>query len=219
MTDTDPTSAAAADDSALVPTAAERSELPPLRTFNAFARFDDSEPARELMLSLEGANIDGRFISAVELTEAGSADVDHDADTDAEREEAFEEDVALLHEIGADGAKGTLVGGVLGAIGGTVVALAIPGVGLAVGAGILAITGGGAVAGAGVGAFAGAVSHTPASRSWHRALVDVEHGQIVIGLHTDERELFDMGVEIMGDASPISLRLLDQQGEPLESLP
>jgi hypothetical protein len=215
MADQEETSTASAADTNLEPDAAERSDLPPLREFNAFARFDDPDRARELILTLERSGIDGRHISAVELSPR--SDGARDGGMAPEREEAMEEDVAMVHELSVEGTKGGAIGAVIGAIGGTAVALAIPGVGAAIGAGILAVAGGGAVAGAGVGAFAGAVSHTPASRSWQRALVDVDHGEIVVGLHSDQRDIFDRGVEIMSDASPRTLRRLDNDGEPLES--
>ena len=103
----------------------------------------------------------------------------------------------------------------MGAIGGTAVALAIPGVGLAIGAGILGVAAGGAFAGTGVGAFAGAVGHTPGSRSWERALVDVGPGELVVGFHADDPDLFDRGASIIRDAAPYSFRAVDQDGEPL----
>lgn len=213
MSEHEQTSDSAAADSHLTPEASERSELPPLRTYNAFARFDDPEKARDLILSLERSGIDGRYISAIELTEENAPASAGETDAETERREAIEEDKAFAHEIVVDGAKGGSLGAVLGAIGGTAVALAIPGLGLAAGAGLLAVAAGGAVAGVGVGTFAGALSHTPASRSWQRALVDLEHGEIVVGVHTDEKDVFDKGVEILEESSPRSLRRVDHEGE------
>jgi outer membrane lipoprotein SlyB len=212
MSEHEQTSDSAAADSNLTPEASERSELPPLRTYNVFARFDDSEKARDLILALERSGIDGRFVSAIELTDETLADSEP-PDQETARREGVEEDAAFAHEITIQGAKGGTVGAALGALSGTVVALAIPGLGLAAGAGILAVTAGGAVAGAGVGTFAGALSHTPASRSWQRALVDLEHGEIVVGVHTDEQDVFDQAVSIMDDSSPRSLRRVDHEGE------
>ena len=133
MSNQDPTSVTAAADTTLVPDGAERAELPPLRHHNAFARFDESEPARDLIVAMERAGIDGRHISAVELSDAAEVD-GSGTDVEREREAGIEEDAAFVHEVVADGAKGGALGAVLGAVGGTAVALAIPGVGLAVGA-------------------------------------------------------------------------------------
>ena len=105
MADHDDTSDAGAADTDLVPTATDRSELPPLRERNAFARFSDAAQARDLILALERDGIDGRYISAFELTgdEGGT-----DARTDhaAAREEAIDEDVAMAHEVTNDAVKG-----------------------------------------------------------------------------------------------------------------
>lgn len=205
------------------PHAAERGELPPLRQYNAIAVFDDGDAARHLILELERSGIDGRYISAVELTREDETErtvegtPDHEAGPDpaVQHQEALDEDVALVHDLGLEGAKGGVIGGVLGALGGTAVALAIPGVGLALGAGILGVAAGGAVAGSGVGVFAGAVSHTPASRSWERALVEFGHGELAVGLHTDEAEVFEQGYAIMEEAGARRLRKVDHEGELL----
>ena len=206
-----------------VPHAPERGDLPPLRSFNVIAVFDDGDAARRLILDLERAGIDGRFISAVELTRGSEspgtvgASPDHEAglDPEVQRHEAQDEDAAFVHDVGVEGAKGGVIGGVLGALGGTAVALAIPGLGLAVGAGILGVAAGGAVAGTGVGVFAGAVSHTPASHSWERALVDFGHDELAVGIHTDDADVFEQGVALVDDAGARRVRRVGHDGELL----
>lgn len=214
MTDQDPRHAAE-DTGDRDLAAVERGELPPLRSFNAFASFDDGDDARGLILALERAGIDGRYLSAVELSDEVPTGTIRSTDLSAERDATVEEDNAALHQIGVEGAKGGALGAVLGAMGGTVVALAIPGIGTAMGAGILAVTAGGAAAGAGVGTFAGAVANTPATRSWERALVDIKRGQIVVGVHADDVEVFDTAMHLIADSSPRQVRRLDRDGKVL----
>src|SRR5690606_36848084 len=166
---------------------------------------------------------DGRYISAVELTHGpedghtvpGTHDDEAGPDPEREHQAQIEEDAAFVHDVGAEGATGGVICGVVGALGGTAVSLAIPGVGLALGSGLVGVAAGSAVAGAGVGAFAGALSHTPASRSWERALVEFGHGELAVGLHTDESETFEQGLEIMQKANPPRLRRVGNDGELL----
>lgn len=212
MPDQDPLHAAeqTATDPELTPvTDPERSELPPLRHYNAFAAFSDHGAARDALLALERQGIDGHDISALALTRGTPAGDDQDA----ARRAANEEDAAMVKEVGAEGLKGGTIGAALGALGGAAVTVAIPGVGVAIGAGILAAAAGGAVAGAGVGGFAGALSQTPASRSWERALVEVGDGEIVVGVHTDDRETYDLGLGVLRDAGARNVRSVDEDGE------
>ena len=195
----------------LEPVAPERSDLPPLRSFNAFAAFDDAEVARTVVVDLEGTGIDGSQVSALALDRADEVE----ASEQSTLESTAEEDAAMVSEIGGDVAKGASIGAVAGALGGAAVAIAIPGVGAAIGAGIFAVAAGGAAAGTGVGGFAGAVSTTPASRGWEQALLDLKDGTIVIGVHTDDEEVFARGTDVLADANPATLRKLDADGEPL----
>lgn len=192
----------------LEPVAPERIDLPPLRTFNAFASFSDPEVARDVVVELERAGIDGSQVSALALEP-------QDDVTPGERSTmsaTADEDSEALSEIGSDVGKGASLGAVAGALGGTAVALAIPGVGAALGAGILAVTAGGAVAGTGVGGFAGAVSNTPASRGWQQALLDLENGIVVVGVHTDEREVCDQAVDVFRGVATGAVRTVDADG-------
>lgn len=197
-------------DEDLEPVAPERAELPALSPLNAFATYDDPDQARDAVLALERAGIDGTHISALALDATERAEPGDESTMQA----TVDRDSEVLSEIGSDVGRGAAIGAVAGALGSTAVALAIPGVGAAIGAGILAVTAGGAVAGTGVGGFAGAVSGTPASRGWEQALIDLEDGRVVIGVHSDDREAHDAAVGALEGTNPLSLRCLDPDGEP-----
>jgi hypothetical protein len=117
--------------------------------------------------------------------------------------------------VGSEAGRGAAFGAVAGALGGTAVALAIPGVGAALGAGVLAVAAGGAVAGTGVGGFAGAVSSTPASRGWEQAFIDLDDGRIVIGVHSDDPDTHDKALSILANSHALSIRQLDADGQPI----
>lgn len=219
MSDTDPTPetddvaedlAEATTDEDLEPVAPERTELPSLRAFNVFATYDDSDKAGDAILALERAGIDGTHISALALDDADSTDPGDESTRDA----TVRQDSEMLSEVGSDVGRGAAIGAVAGALGGTAIAIAIPGVGTALGAGILAVTAGGAVAGTGVGGFAGAVSGTPASPGWEQALLDLDDGRIVVGVHHDDREVFDSAVETFDGTGALSVRTVDPDGQP-----
>jgi hypothetical protein len=195
----------------LDPVAPERSDLPPLQSYNVFATFDEGEAARDAIVAVERTGIEANNISALAL--------DASDEVEPGKESAMvttvDKDSEMLSDVGSDVGRGAAIGAVAGALGSTAVALAIPGVGAALGAGILAITAGGAMAGTGVGGFAGAVSTTPASRGWEQALIDLDAGRVVVGVHTDDREVFEQACSVLSDAGALSVRQFDADGEPV----
>lgn len=193
----------------LEPVAPERTELPSLSAFNVFATYDDPEKAKEAIVALERAGIDGTHISALALDDPDSTEPGDESTMGA----TVRQDSEVLSEVGSDVGRGAAIGAVAGALGGTAIAIAIPGVGAALGAGILAVTAGGAVAGTGVGGFAGAVSGTPASPGWEQALLDLDEGRIVVGVHNDDRAVFDSAADVLGDSGAMSVRSIDADGE------
>lgn len=211
----------------------EGSDLPPLREFNVFATFDDTSTAREALVALERRGIDGREISLLALhddSEADQADVDITDDGDIKGTgSTVEIDLRQRDELAATGdhdaevmgehmthvAKGAGIGAIAGGLGTAAVLLAIPGVGVAVGAGILGAAAGGAFAGTGVGAFAGAVTSTPAAKGWQHAVADLDHGRVVVGVHSVESERHNEALGVLAGQGAISVRELDSQGEPL----
>lgn len=197
------------DDLAAV--APERVDLPPLQSLNVFATYAEPERAREAIVSLERQGIEANNISALALDTADDVTPGHEST----RVTTVDKDSELLGEVGSDVGKGAAMGAVAGALGSTAIALAIPGVGAALGAGILAITAGGAMAGTGVGGFAGAVATTPATRAWEQALIDLDDGRVVVGVHTDDREVFGSACSVLSDSGALSVRQLDPEGNPV----
>lgn len=195
----------------LEPAAPEATDLPPLRSYNVFATFDDAEAARESIIDLERTGIDAADVSALVLDTADEVDLRDGAELQATGD--HDADVMETHVV--DVAKGGGIGAVAGALGSAAVTLAIPGVGAAIGAGILAVSAGGAMAGAGVGAFAGAVTGTPASKGWERAIADLQDGRVVVGVHSNEAEHHNEAMSVLANAGAISVRELDDQGEPV----
>jgi hypothetical protein len=198
-------------DDELEAVAPERVELPPLQAYNVFATFAEPDRARDAVVALERAGIEGNLISALALDRSDATEPGDESTMAA----TVDKDVELLKELGPDVGRGAAIGAVAGALGSTAVALAIPGVGLALGAGILAVAAGGAMAGTGVGGFAGAVSSTPATPGWEQALIDLDDGRVVIGVHTDDRETYDRAAAVLDDAHSLSVRRLDADGEPI----
>lgn len=195
----------------LDPAAPERAPLPPLQTFNVFATYDDGEAARDAIVAVERTGIDANNISALALEDADEAEPGEEST----RLTTVDKDSEMLKDVGSDVGRGAAIGAVAGALGSTAVALAIPGVGAALGAGILAITAGGAMAGTGVGGFAGAVSTSPASQGWEQALIDLERGRVVVGVHTDDRDVFEQACSALSDSGALSVRQFDADGNPV----
>lgn len=195
----------------LAPAAPERVELPPLQSLNVLAAFDDAEAARGGIVALERRGIEANTVSVLALDTEDAVEVG----SESTRVTTVDKDTAMLKDIGSDAAKGAAIGGIAGALGSTAIALAIPGVGAAIGAGILAVTAGGAFAGTSVGGFAGAVSSTPANEAWEQAFVELRNGRVVVGVHTDDRDLFESATEVLQDAGPAAVHQIDQHGGTL----
>lgn len=211
----------------------EGSDLPPLREFNVFATFANTDDARGAMVALERRGIDGREISLLALhddPDAAAADVDvaHDGDI-ADTGSTGDIDLRERSDLAATGdhdadvmaehmshvIKGAGIGAIAGGLGTTAVLLAIPGVGLAVGAGLLGAAAGGAFAGTGVGAFAGAITTTPAAKGWQHAVADLDHGRVVVGVHTEHSKHHNEALGVLAGQGAISVREVDAEGNPL----
>ncbi len=210
----------------------EGSDLPPLREFNVFATFSDTDAARHAIVSLERRGIDGREISLLALhddPEAAARDADVTEDGDIEGTgSAGEIDLRHKSDLAATGThdsevlgehmthvvKGAGIGAIAGGLGTAAILLAIPGAGIVMGAGLLGAAAGGAFAGTGVGAFAGAVTTTPAAKGWQHAVADLDHGRVVVGVHSTDAKNHDKALGVLAAAEPISIRELDSHGEP-----
>lgn len=209
------------------------SDLPPLREYNVFATFADAKDARGAIVALERRGIDGREISLLAMhdeseSDAHDPDVAHDGDI-SDTGSTGDIDLRDRGDLAATGShdaevmgehmnhvvKGAGIGAIAGGLGTTAVLLAIPGVGLAVGAGLLGAAAGGAFAGTGVGALAGAFTTTPAAKGWQHAVADLDHGRVVVGVHTEQSKRHNDALGVLAGAGAISVRELDAEGEPL----
>jgi hypothetical protein len=175
---------------------------------NVVASLPDMEAAREAIAALEHAGIEANNISllgpAAEEAEARTAT---SAGEEAERE--FAADAARSAGVGA--AAGAGVGGAAGFLAGAA-AFGIPGLGPAIGAGIWATTIGGAVAGAGVGFTAGGVGGVKESEAWALTYENVQHGRVMVGVHSDEPDQVDRAEAVLQDANPLQIRTFDRRG-------
>jgi hypothetical protein len=177
-------------------------ELPPFATFNAVAAFADANAAREALLRLERARIDGSKLSFLAV--------------DSSDQTINERSSELDHEQSSFVARGTAKGGSLGTIGGAAVGgalMLIPGIGTVVGAGVLGAALGGGFFGGVVGGIWGGFNRMGASAAWDETFHDIGNGVALVGVHTDDRAEFDRAREALdGDR----VRLFDQNGKPLD---
>ncbi len=108
---------------------------------------------------------------------------------------------------------GGAAGGVLGALIGAAVT-AVPGVGLAVGAGAIYAALAGAATGHIAGGLLGAQAGARKSMMWEQTLhpliaaVD-EQGYVLVGVHSDSEERVELGSEVLRRFQPHDLRRLD----------
>ena len=127
-------------------------DLPPFGTFNAVAAFSDSTAAREALLKLERAGIDGSKLSFLGL--------------DGSDQTLDERTSELDHAQTSFVARGTAKGGSLGTVGGAAVGgalMLIPGIGPVVGAGVLGAALGGGFFGGVLGGIWGGFNRMGAS--------------------------------------------------------
>ncbi len=150
------------------------------------AAVTDIEAARAVVEDLEKQGIPPDAIGLI-----GAAS---DERSDVPDSEAFSD---LGKSVTAGGAGGALIGGVLGSL----VTLAIPGVGVVVAAGL------GAVFGAAVGGAAGGITVTKyASPAWMETFETVERGEVAVGVHHADGSVVDDAQTVMEghDVSRIS---------------
>ncbi len=108
---------------------------------------------------------------------------------------------------------GGAAGGILGALIGAAVT-AVPGVGLAVGAGAIYAAIAGATTGHIAGGLLGAQAGARKSMMWEQTLhplvaaVD-EHSYVLVGVHSDDEERVELGMEVLRRFQPRDLRRLD----------
>ena len=153
-----------------------QAELPPFAAYNAIATFDTSEEAREAILDLERAGLDGSQLSFLAL----------DSSEQSLEERASELDEEQISFV----ARGTAKGGSLGSVGGAAIGgaiMLIPGIGTVVGAGVLGAALGGGFFGGVLGGIWGGFNRMGASAAWEETFHHIESGMALVGVHTDDR--------------------------------
>jgi hypothetical protein len=183
-------------------TTSSQVELPPFATFNAVAAFTDAPSAREAILALERAGIDGSKVSFVaydnsdQSIEQRSSEMDH-------------EQVGYV-------ARGTAKGGSLGTIGGAALGSAlmvVPGIGTIVGAGVLGAALGGGFFGGVIGGIWGGFNRMGASAAWDETFHDIENGMALVGVHTDDREELEHALRSLDGER---VRVFDRDGKAVD---
>jgi hypothetical protein len=174
-------------------------ELAPFAAYNLIGKFADASLARDAIVKLERAGIDGSKLSYLALERPDTA---HDVTPEI--------DGAELGKIGNSTAKGAALGSVGGAA--LVVATAlIPGIGPVAAAGLIGAALGGGAAGGVVGGIWGGFSHMAASPAWDSTFVAIREGFALVGVHSDSREEIAKAAAVLPDGG----QLFDRDGNPL----
>jgi hypothetical protein len=182
---------------------ATASKLPPFATHNVVVAFDDSMQAREALLALERAGIDGSKLSYLGIEPSADQTID---------ERTSELDNAELSFV----ARGTAKGGTYGTIGGAAIGgalMLIPGIGTIAGAGILGAALGGGAFGGVLGGIWGGFNRMGASQAWDEVFHDIEEGLVLVGVHTDDPEEIRRACDVL---PTFRRRMFDHQGQTVD---
>lgn len=180
---------------------------------NVLGTFDDLRGAREAVLALERAGVDGREVSLLAP--------DHDEESGSEDEvsgsEAASRDLEVTDDLAVSAGVGSAAGAVLGGLAGAA-AFAIPGVGPVVGAGIWAAVGGAAIGGSAAGGIAGAIRAAGLSGAWEGSYSSaLEDGKAVVAVHAPDQEGATRAASVLTEAGADDVRHLDREGNPRRS--
>lgn len=178
-----------------------------LARFNAVAVFERIEHALQALETLGDSGL-----QAEELSLLGR---EHEMRPGAGR--VTEQTVESTSGIGKTTAAGIGVGGAAGGVLGALLgaaATAIPGVGLAVGAGAIYAAIAGASTGHIAGGLLGASAEARKSMMWEQTLHPLvalvnEQGYVLVGVHSDDEERVELGMQVLRRFQPHDLRRLD----------
>jgi hypothetical protein len=178
------------------------SRAPEHRSYNVTAVYPDMERARRGTEALEEHGIEAGDI----FLSGGAAKEAHAGADTAQR------DRASLTFFERSAAAGWLVGLVLGAILGLIVGLTVTDdLG-----GVLASVAGFGIMGAFLGFFVGLISRGKISGPFEETFDDVS-GDVVVGVHTHDREAYESAVSALARTDPEKLSRFDGQGNELPS--
>ncbi len=155
---------------------------------NVVAAFPDVDAARDAITRLETAGVPADSIALLGA---------FPAETARPGEDVVPEDA--VGEFAKGAAQGATAGAVGGAAIGALTALAIPGIGPAVAAGLWAL------AGAAGGLAVGGTANTGGSPAWRATFDVVASGNFAVGVHDDDPDVVDLGEEALRDREPLSV--------------
>ncbi len=155
---------------------------------NVVAAFPDVEAARDAITDLETSGVPADSIALLGA---------FPAETARPGEEVVAEDA--LGDFAKGAAQGAAAGAAGGAAVGALTALAIPGIGPAVAAGLWAL------AGATGGLAVGGTANTGGSPAWRASFDVVASGNFAVGVHDDDPEVVDLGEETLQARQPLSI--------------
>jgi hypothetical protein len=184
-----------------VTAAAEAAKLE-LAPFNALATYDDVERAQGAIARLE-RSFDGAQISLLGEGPRQAARPEHDLERDAGTLKHVARHVAGGAAAGAAG--GAALGSAAAAAG--IATIAVPGVGVVLGTGLLA-----AFFGGHVGALVGGTTALHTAPAWELTMAAMRESRVMVGVHTQERADAERALEILQEQSPRSAGLYLQDG-------
>lgn len=174
-----------------------------LREHNLIAVFRDLETTQEALEDLEQHGVREQHLSIL-----GQPIDDVELDRTAQEPVGGEAGKSIVGGATAGG----LAGGLLGALG-TLAATAIPGVGIAAGAGALIgfLAGGGA--GSTVGAIIGGEAGLRSDASWTQIMDAIKTGGVVLGVHHDDPGLIEDVAGRMRAHNPMAIYRVNSVGQ------
>lgn len=191
--------------------ASDRDELPPFRSFNAIAVFDDISVSHDVVLDLERAGVEAADISYLAL----DGDATGGAGERAGGPEGSNHEDDVAPQTAAKAVKGGAAGGAIGAVTGALVAMAIPGIGPVLGAGVLGTAIGGGAFGSAAGGYWAGMSNLAASEAWSQTFTDIRSGAALVGVHARESDELSDAVAVFRERGARVVRHFDQHGHPV----
>jgi hypothetical protein len=166
--------------------------------------FESPTKAREAIVALERAGVDGSKISYLALDRPDAEHPIADAEVDA----------GELRQIGRSTAKGIALGCVVGAVF-AIAFMLISGVAPEEGWASVGVALGGAAAGGIVGGIWGAFSNMAEGPAWDGTFVALTDGVAIVGVHTNERRGLERAIAVL----PPESHLFDRDGNDVTQAP
>lgn len=189
--------------------------LPPLGKYNVIASIERADEGRKAVLHLERSGIEGDRLSYVELVPPDEVEHADAGDVRHTTEAGTTDPEGITGEVARTAGASAALGGGIGAGAMALIALALPGIGPAVGAGVLAAAIGGGAIGTVTGGIVGAFSKFGASDAWKASFEDLRDGHVLIGVHTQEKEEAARSAHLLEPYSK-AVHVVDHHGRPVD---